>query len=174
MKMETDSAEQIDRLLEKIVQEAEKDDTKLIYASFYQRVIARVIDTAVVVAVAYGLQLWFDHWVVASKTFNAAYLAHSMNQLMPAFAVIIWSVLYSPIMEGTGGSLGKRLMRIQLLDEKTNEQPAFRNCFARSVLYMLFILLVLAPAVFSCLAVLFTEKKQTWHDLLTGMVCVRR
>lgn len=174
MKMETDSAEQIDKLLEKIVREAEKEDTNFVYASFFQRVVARLVDTAVVLAVAYSLQLWFDHWVVASKTFNAAYLAHSMNQVMPAFAVIFWAVIYSPIMEGTGGSLGKRLMRIQLVDEKTKGQPAFRNCFARSVLYMLLILLILAPAVFSCVAVLFTEKKQTWHDLLTGMVCVRR
>lgn len=174
MKMETDSAEQIDKLLEKIVREAEKEDANLIYASFIQRAAARLVDTAVVFAVAYGMQLWFDHWVVASKTFNAAYLAHSMNQAMPAFAVIFWAVIYSPILEGTGGSLGKRLLRIQLRDEKTNEQPAFRNCFARSILYMLLILLILAPAVFSCLAVLFTDKKQTWHDLLTGMVCVRR
>jgi uncharacterized RDD family membrane protein YckC len=174
MKMETDSAEQIDRLLEKIVREAEKEDAKLNYATFFQRVVARLVDTAIVLAIAYSLQLWFDHWVVAAKTFNAAYLVHSVNQVTPAFAVVLWAVIYSPIFEGTGGSPGKRLMRIQLLDEKTNEQPAFRNCFARSVLYMLLILLILAPAVFSCLAVLFTEKKQTWHDLLTGMVCVRR
>jgi len=162
----------IDSLLEKIskeVWEEEKDHL----ATFLQRAIARIVDTAIVFAAAYGSQLLFVQFVKSDNAFNVDSLVRSVEQATPAFALMIWVLVYSPMLESTGGTLGKRLVRIQLVDLETRETPLFRMCMARSWIYLVFVVLAFVPALHSCLAFFVSDYRQTWHDKLTNMVCVK-
>jgi len=163
----------IDQLLDKISLEAELDDKNRL-ATFLQRAIARTVDTAIVFAVAYGAQILFDRYVRANNTINVDFIVNSMNQSMPAFALIFWVIIYSPVLEATGGTLGKRLVRINLVDLKTGSSPTFRMCTARAWIYLVLVALLVVPAILSCLAFFISDYHQTWHDKLTDMICVKK
>jgi len=162
----------IDSLLEKISREVEIEQQHL--ATFLQRAIARIIDTAIVFGAAYGTQLLFVSYIKGDNTFNVDFLIKSTEQAMPAFALMLWVMVYSPLMESTGGTVGKRLMRIQLIDLGSRKTPPFRMCAARAWIYLIFIILLFAPAVLSCLAFFVSDYHQTWHDKLTNMICVKK
>lgn len=163
----------IDKLLEKISKEADYEEKQQL-ATFLQRSVARIIDTAIVFGVAYAAQLLFVKFVRSDNTYNVDFIVKSIEQAMPAFALMVWVIIYSPLMESTGGTVGKRLMRIQLVDLNTRELPLFRMCMARSWIYLIFITLAIIPAVVSCLAFFISDYHQTWHDKLTNMICVRK
>ncbi len=163
----------IDELLEKISRESVREEIPAL-ASFPQRVISRIIDTAIVFAIAYVVEFFFIQYVRSDNTYNVAFIVSSIEQAMPAFALMIWVLIYSPVLESTGGTAGKRLMRIQLVDLNTRSNPHFRMCMARSWIYMIFIVLAGIPAILSCLAFFVSDFHQTWHDKLTGMICIKK
>jgi uncharacterized RDD family membrane protein YckC len=162
----------IDTLLEKISKEAEHEEKQTL-AGFIPRAIARIVDTAIVFAFAYGAQLFFVQFVRSDNTYNVEFIVKSVEQAMPAFALILWVIIYSPLMESTGGTIGKRLMRIHLVDLNSRELPLFRMCMARSWIYLILIVLAGVPAILSCLAFFVSDYHQTWHDKLTNMICVK-
>lgn len=162
----------IDQLLRRIAHEAELENEQRL-ATFLQRVIARIVDTAIVMGVAYGAQLFFVDYVRAHNTINVDFIVKSVEQAMPAFALIFWVIVYSPILEGTGGTLGKRLVGIRLVDINTRTIPPFRMTTARAWIYLVFVVLLFVPAILSCLAFFITDYRQTWHDKFTGMICIK-
>jgi len=162
----------IDRLLTRIAAEAMLPEHR--FAGFWIRVASRLIDTAVVTGLSYLLWYWSVNFIKKDIGYQSEFVIHSMQVAVPAFAVILWSLIYSPVLEATGGTLGKRLCGIKLVDEKTGKTPYFRNCMSRSILYMIMIVLVVIPAVLSCLALFISDKKQTWHDKLCGVACIVR
>jgi len=162
----------IDTLLEKIAKEVAHEEQQP--ATFLQRAIARTVDTAIVFGFGYAAQLLFIEFVKKDNEFNIDFLVKSVEQAMPAFALMFWVLIYSPVMESTGGTLGKRLMRIRLVDLRTRETPAFRMCTARSWIYLVFVVLLFVPAIISCLAFFVSDYHQTWHDKLTNMICVKK
>ncbi|MBA3647942.1 MAG: RDD family protein [Chitinophagales bacterium] len=162
----------IDKLLEKIVREAEAEQRQL--ATFTQRAIARTVDTLMVFGTAYLFEAIAIYFIKQSKPFNEDFIIKSVQQAMPALALMLWVMLYSPIMESTGGTLGKRLVRIKLIDATTSEMPPFRMCAARAWVYMIFVILAGVPAVLSCLAFFVSDHHQTWHDKIANMVCVKK
>jgi uncharacterized RDD family membrane protein YckC len=161
----------IDKLLNRIIKEAEME-ANFQYASFVQRLIARLIDTAIVLSLSFIIQQSAVSFIKSDNLYNVEFILRSLDQAVPALAIMIWVLVYSPVMESTGGTLGKRIVGIQLLSEQTLQVPAFRFCFGRTWLYLVFIVLALIPSIVSGLAVLFSDKKQAWHDKMTGMVCV--
>jgi len=163
----------IDTLLEKISKEAEQEEKQQL-ATFLQRAIARTVDTAIVFGVAYAAQLLFVRFVKSDNTYNVDFIVKSVEQAMPAFALMLWVIIYSPLMESTGGTVGKRLMRIQLVDLNTRTTPLFRMCMARSWIYLVLVTIAVIPAVLSCLAFFVSDYHQTWHDKLTNMICVKK
>ena len=130
----------IDSLLEKISKEVWEEERHHL-ATFLQRAIARIVDTAIVFGAAYGSQLLFVQFVRSANTFNVDTLVKSVEQATPAFALMIWVLVYSPVMESTGGTLGKRLVRIQLVDFNSRQVPLFRMCMARTWIYLVFVVL---------------------------------
>jgi len=161
----------IDKLLQKIANEA---DVEQRYASFLQRCAARIVDTTIVLAIAYTLGWYFIYLIGDTNQLNEDYIIESVKKSLPALALMIWVLIYSPLLESTGGTLGKRLVRIKLVDAASDETPAFRMCMARSWIYMVFIVLAVVPSVLSCLAYFVSDQKQTWHDKLTNMICLKK
>jgi uncharacterized RDD family membrane protein YckC len=163
----------LDQLLNRFLREADLE-TKGKYASFWLRVVARLVDTAIVLAVAYAIYYSFVGVIREDNTINADYIINNLKQAVPALALMIWVLVYSPIMEATGGTIGKRIVGIKLVDEKTLQTPDFRYCMARTWVYLVLVVLAVIPAVIACLAVFVSPKRQAWHDRLTGMVAIKR
>ena len=63
-------------------------------------------------------------------------------------------------------------MGLRTINLNTGKAPSIGNSYGRSALYFLFILLLAIPAFLSGLAVLWTKKKQTWHDSSTNIAVV--
>jgi uncharacterized RDD family membrane protein YckC len=163
----------IDQLLQKISNEVKREEKQRL-ASFMQRAIARTIDTVIILGFSYAVQELLIFLIRNDNPFNQEFIVTSVKQAMPAFALMLWVLLYSPVMESTGGTIGKRIMRIQLTDLETNRVPPFRMCAARSWIYLIFIVLALVPAILSCLAYFISDYHQTWHDKLTNMICTKK
>ena len=168
------TADPVDNLLNRILREANKMEEKVQYANFVERSIARIIDTAIILGIAYGIELLAKSFIINDNPNNVDIVLKGIHQAVPALALMIWVLLYSPIMEATGGSVGKRIMKIELIDEKELETPVFRNCMARTWIYLVFVVLAIAPAILTCLGMFLSDKKQTWHDKITGMVCIKK
>ena len=115
----------IEQLLSKISQEVKREEEQLL-ATFFQRAIARIIDTAIVFGTSYGLQEMAIYFINADNPYNVAFIVSSVKQAMPAFALMMWVLLYSPVLESLGGTIGKRIMRIRLVDLSTRQVPYFR------------------------------------------------
>ncbi|MEO6167192.1 MAG: RDD family protein [Chitinophagales bacterium] len=162
----------IEQLLEKISKEVKREEEQLL-ASFMQRAIARTIDTAIIVGVVYGFQALVIYLITRDNPYNVDFIIKSVQQAMPAFALMLWVLMYSPVMESTGGTVGKRIMRIHLVDLNTRQVPVFRMCAARSWIYLILVVLAGVPAILSCLAFFISDYHQTWHDKLTNMICVK-
>lgn len=163
----------IDKLLNRILKEAEMEST-IRYATFGQRLAARLIDTAIVLAAAFIIQQLAVVVIKSDNAYNVEFILRSLDQAVPALAIMMWVLVYSPVMESTGGTVGKRIAGIRLISEKNYDVPAFRYCFGRTWLYLVFIVLALIPAVLSGVAMLFNNKKQAWHDKLSGMICIQK
>lgn len=162
----------IDQLLDKISKEVKREEEQLL-ASFIQRAIARTIDTAIIIGIVYGFQVLVIYLITRDNPYNVAFIIKSVQQAMPAFALMLWVLLYSPVLESTGGTVGKRIMRIHLVDLNTRQTPLFRMCAARSWIYLILVVLAGVPAILSCLAFFVSDYHQTWHDKLTNMICVK-
>ena len=186
----------IDKLLTKIMKEAEQELQPMKYASFFQRTIARLVDMAIVTALAMGIAYLAFNFIRKDTPQEATYIIDGLKQALPAFGIMLWVLLYSPIMESTGGTVGKRIMGIKMVSDVTiykktsvtrfggqeifsydssshkNKNPRFLNCFFRAWVYLVFIMLLVLPAIASCLFVLFNDKKMAFHDKMFNMICV--
>ena len=163
----------LDQLLNRIYREAtlEADNA---YANFWLRVAARLVDTALMVGVSYAIFYSAVGFILRDNPSSGPYIVDRLEDAVPALALMIWVLLYSPLMEATGGTVGKRLAGIRLVDDKTLETPDFRYCMARTWIYLVLFVLAILPSVISCLAVLVTHKRQAWHDKLSGTVVIKR
>lgn len=167
------SPDPIDQLLSRIYREAVME-VRGQYANFWLRVIARLIDTAIVLGVAFATYYSFLDFIRADNPHNADYIASRLLDAVPAFALMLWVLLYSPVMESTGGTVGKRIVGIQLVKAKNNQVPEFRYCMARTWIYLVLFVLAIVPSVVACLAVLVTPKRQAWHDRIMDLVVIHR
>lgn len=170
--MQTTPADPIDKLLERIVKEADEPIPN--YATFLQRVFARLIDTAIVLGISFAVFQSSKNFIKNDTGFESDFVIAQLSNFVYAFALILWSLFYSPLLEATGGTLGKRIMRIKIVDPKNLQTPQFRNCMTRSIIYLVLFALIVVPSILSCLAIFISDEKQTWHDKLGDVICVKR
>lgn len=196
----TTNTDAIDELLNRVAIEAEAEYAPN-YATFFQRAIARTVDTALMFGLAYGFQKLMMGFIISDNNINLGFVIDSVKEATPAFALMIYSMIYSPIMEATGGTVGKRLVRIKLVEAGKPNMAPFRNYMSRSVIYLLFVVLsapflmtletlfkeptlthiltsaiaiCFAPSFVSCLAFFISNHHQTWHDKISNVMCVKK
>lgn len=163
----------IDKLLKKIMKETEQELQPVKFASFVQRVVARLVDMSLITGITLGIGYLAFSFIRKDTPESAAYIIDGLKQALPAFGIMIWVTLYSPLMESTGGTIGKRLMGIKMVNDNMEyKKPRFLTCAARAWVYLVFIMLLIIPAIASCIFVLFNDKKMTFHDKMFNMVCV--
>jgi uncharacterized RDD family membrane protein YckC len=143
------------------------ENQELKFASFGQRVLARVIDVIIVFSVARLLASIFVFTFILDSNEFEFYPEREIRDIFSryifsfshAFRGLIFCFIYQPILEARGGTLGKKLVGLRTINLNTGKAPSIGNSYARS-------------AFLSGLAVLWSNKKQTWHDSLTNIAVV--
>src|SRR5687768_16831049 len=112
----------LDQLLSRFIREADME-VRGMYANFWLRTAARLVDTSLMVGIAYAIYYSFVGLILRDNPTNGQLIVDRLEDAVPALSLMLWVLVYSPLMEATGGTLGKRLVGIRLVDEKTHETP---------------------------------------------------
>ena len=166
------------------------------YASWGARVAARILDGLILAIPSYlliellvpGLYESFEAWMYdlikaaqAGKSYPGEIPLELLNSLTTAgIAVMVLGVLYRVLLiAGFGATLGKMAVRIRVTrtDDSSARTPGFVRALVRALAdeligYFSGILLFL-PTLINYLMPLFTEKKQTLHDMMAGTIVVK-
>lgn len=191
MKKNKDIAEFPDR------PEGEQPEGELLYAGFNGRMIAAMIDLALIMLVAifviegisYAVFGPFDPMVFAKvvaqpnvETIPVDKLMLQMFQVMRESQVferfILQSVLQIaavglymiPLWLRYSSTPGKMLLRMEIRDERTGERMSKKQVWMRFFGYLVSSI----PLTLGFMWIMFTKKRQGWHDRIAGTVVVRR
>ena len=167
------------------------------YASWGARVAARVLDGLILAIPSYllielltpGLYERFEAWMYelvraaqAGKSYPSEVPTELLSSLTTAgIAVMVLGVLYRVLLiAGFGATLGKMVMRIRVTrtDDPSARTPGFVRALARTLVDELIgyfgAALLFLPTLLNYLMPLFTEKKQTLHDMMAGTIVVKK
>ena len=167
------------------------------YASWGARVAARVLDGLILTIPSYllielltpGLYERFEAWMYelvraaqAGKSYPSEVPTELLSSLTTAgIAVMVLGVLYRVLLiAGFGATLGKMVMRIRVTrtDDPSARTPGFVRALARTLVDELIgyfgVALLFLPTLLNYLMPLFTEKKQTLHDMMAGTIVVKK
>ena len=167
------------------------------YASWGSRVAARILDGLILAIPSYllikllapGLYESFEAWMYelikaaqAGKSYPGEIPMELLNSLRTAgIAVMVLGVLYRALfIAGFGATVGKMALRIHVTraDDSSARTPGFVRALVRTLAdeligYFGGILLFL-PTLINYLMPLFTEKKQTLHDMIARTIVVKK
>ena len=127
-------------------------------ASWASRVAALVIDSIVVWAP--GLMVW--------ALFAAAKVG-SLGELV----VGAGGLLYFAALDGRGQTVGKRMVGIEVRDERSGQPIGFGRALGRWLIYSVLWYLLFVPGMVNALSPLWDRRHQAWHDRAVGSVVVR-
>lgn len=137
--------------------------TDLEYVGFWKRVVASLIDTALMMLIV-GPVLYS---VYGREYFHSEKLIQGpadfvLSYLVPAIAVIaFWSAKQA--------TPGKMVYDARIVDSRTGEPPSTIQYVVRYLGYYISII----PLCLGLLWVAWDPRKQGWHDKLAGTVVVR-
>ena len=137
---------------------------ELVYAGFWRRVWANVIDAVLVGLIVYPIMF---------AAYGKSYLESSALVHGPLDFLFSWvlpgiaTVLFWMYRQATPG---KMAIGARIVDAKTGAKPSTGQFVGRYLAYYL----SMAPFLLGFLWVGFDRRKQGWHDRLAGTVVVRR
>ena len=156
------------------------------FASFSQRLIAKLIDIIII-----GLVAWPFSGLAIDKE-QSVYTYENYTGIQLAFGYLIFYVLYYPICEAIGGTLGKRALSIKAVSIDTLKSVSIKQSYKRGFflswpLWTLVLVFIIGDfsgflpeksimflsimfflfAIVGPFAVLWTKTKQGWHDTWT-------
>ncbi|EBA01300.1 RDD family protein [Marinobacter sp. ELB17] len=137
---------------------------ELEYVGFWPRVGASLIDTVLlgiiiwpILTVFYGESYWL------SGSFVQGPMDFLLSWIFPAVAVILFWVVKK-------ATPGKMAISAKIVDAKTGNAASSGQLIGRYLAYYL----SLIPACLGFIWVAFDDRKQGWHDKLSGTVVVRK
>ena len=142
---------------------ASSDSNNLVYAGFWIRVGASLIDSILIMLLIlpiligiYGME-YFE-----SEAFIAGAWDFLVSWVLPAIAVIIFWIYRS-------ATPGKMAIKAKIVDARTGGKPSTGQFVSRYFGYFISII----PLMLGVIWVAFDKRKQGWHDKLAGTVVVR-
>jgi uncharacterized RDD family membrane protein YckC len=142
------------------------------YAGYLDRFVSTCIDILVM------LPVWYLAHYLLLEFFKGQNFAEPLTrifpQMLPGFILVMYCLVYMPVMDATGGTIGKRVMHIESVDATTLHKAHFMYHFARGGILMVLCTLLFVPAFLSGATMFFTEKKQTIHDLIGNIIVVKK
>ncbi|SHI14917.1 RDD family protein [Ferrimonas marina] len=137
--------------------------SSLVYGGFWLRVAAALIDSVLMLILLSPLVrlIYVDEqWVGAPPHFSFAELL--LNYLLPALVVIVFWIAKS-------ATPGKMALKLTIVDANTGGKPSTKQFIVRYLGYYVSTI----PLCLGLLWVAFDERKQGWHDKLSGTLVVR-
>ena len=157
--------------------EAEETENEYRYAGFWIRLLASIIDSVLFVIVLGGLLYLlmgsdiqtaflsvYDGSVTTIEeglTQAQKYEYFFINNILPIFLVIFLWVKY-------GGTPGKLMLGIEVIDEKTGKNMSIGKSILRYIGYLLSTI----PLLLGFIWVAFDKRKRGFHDMIAGSVVV--
>ncbi len=136
------------------------------YAGFWLRLLATLIDTAIILAITMPLLLaFYDTDDLFGE--DAGFVAGPADFIITWILPVIFSVLFWMRKKGTPGKL---VLSAHVVDAETGENLRLGQAIIRYIAYF-------ASALPLCLGfiwIAFDKKKQSWHDKIAGTVVVRK
>lgn len=133
------------------------------YAGFWIRTGAAIIDSIFVMAIIVPILTW----IYGVTYWQGESLVHGfwdvvLNYLAPAMAVVAFWIYKS-------ATPGKMMTKITIVDAETGEQPSTRQFIVRYLGYYVSMI----PLFLGMIWVGLDKRKQGWHDKLAGTVVVK-
>jgi uncharacterized RDD family membrane protein YckC len=145
------------------MEDAEND---VVYAGFWLRLCANLIDTIIFVPLIFlFLFIIYGADALLYKEIEVLYLGawHFILEVIVPFILVIWLWLRF------SATPGKMLLRLKVVDIKTSEPISFRQAIIRYFGYVPSILCFFIGIVW----VAFDIHKQGWHDKLASTAVIR-
>lgn len=136
--------------------------TEMIYAGFWVRSVAHLIDFVLVNGVEFGLEYG------VAKPFGMSAFSQQVIGVVLSLVLTYW--YYCRYQVRTGTTIGKKLFGIYVLNEKTGEFLTHKQAVIRVVGYIGSYLMIGCGFLMAA----FHPQKKGFHDLVAGTVSVRR
>jgi uncharacterized RDD family membrane protein YckC len=134
------------------------------YIGFWSRVGASFIDTLLLGMITWPvLTMFYGDGYWSSDEFIKGPMDFIMSWLFPAVAV----VLFWAIKQATPG---KMAIKAKIVDATTLAEPSVGKCIGRYLAYFISLL----PLGLGFIWVAFDDRKQGWHDKLSGTIVIRK
>jgi len=128
-------------------------NSKKIYAGFWVRLLALLIDTfLIVIPINYALAMYFGF---------DAFRGENPDQLATTIQFLLVSVTFSLFWSISAQSPGKKAMRLKVVDSVTFEKISFFRAYLRFLLYFLSFI-----SIIGFFLGIFRKDKKTLHDLI--------
>lgn len=139
-------------------------ETHTVYAGFWIRVLAAIVDTIILVALL-GPIVWaiYGEEYFSSDAIIQGPLDFLLTWVLPMVAVILFWIYRS-------ATPGKMAVHASIVDARTGAQPTKGQLIGRYFGYYVSIL----PLGLGLIWVAFDPRKQGFHDKLAGTVVIRR
>lgn len=153
--------------------------SSIIYAGFWRRFLATLIDSLILGTVSFFINLVPS--IVLGLSSAPVVPGQNGTLAISPVALIVSSIVSLAILAielgyfiffigSRGQTLGKMAMGIRVVKIGTNEAPGYGKAFLREVVGKFVSSLVLLLGYFW---MLWDSKKQTWHDKIAGTVVIK-
>lgn len=140
-------------------------EQKVEYAGFWIRTLATVIDSILIMIIAFPPLVYIYGWEYfdAEKTgFIAGQADFFISWILPAIVTIVFWIKKQ-------ATPGKMVVGVKIVDAVTGNTMSVGQAIGRYLAYFVSLL----PLGLGFVWVAFDKKKQGWHDKLAGTVVVR-
>ncbi|CEO42146.1 RDD family protein [Photobacterium kishitanii] len=140
------------------------DEIIITYIGFWQRVLASLVDTAILALISAPLMyLVYGEMHPQTDTFIIGPMDAIINYILPFVGVILFWIYKS-------ATPGKMVIKAQIVDAKTGYKPTVKQSVIRYLGYFVSTI----PLGLGLMWVGWDKRKQGWHDKLANTIVVKR
>ena len=144
------------------------------YAGFWQRLAACLLDFVVVfgvfIAVTSAIFFFLGFFVLTGLFPNEeTFSEDTLFAIVPVLGALA-AFFYIPLGNSYGGTLGKRMLGLQVVSASGGSNIGPLRGLARYLVYVIGAI----PLYFGWLWSIWDSQKQTWHDKAAGSIVVRK
>ncbi len=132
------------------------------YAGFWIRFLASIIDSIILLILTWPLL----YYIYGADMFSGTEMVKGVADILLSyvfplvFSVVLWMKY--------GGTPGKRMLGLRLINEETGENLDVGKSIVRYIGYIISALVLLLGFIW----VAFDKKKKGWHDHMAGSVVI--
>ncbi|OBU17866.1 branched-chain amino acid aminotransferase I [Photobacterium aquimaris] len=139
------------------------DQITMMYVGFWPRVLASLVDTAIVALITAPLMYFaYGEMYSATDSFAVGPMDVMINYLLPFVGVILFWIYKS-------ATPGKMVIKAQIVDANSGNKPSLKQSVIRYFGYFVSTI----PFGLGLMWVGWDKRKQGWHDKLARTVVVK-